>query len=286
MTDISAITTNLIQTSNGVWVARHNREVSYPAEGNNSCFAVEDTSFWFRHRNAVISHLVRHYTPSATFFDIGGGNGCVSNALQSSGIDAVLVEPGPAGALNAKKRGVRTVVQSTLEDAGFAPNSIPSAGLFDVIEHIENDLDFLRMVHNSVRPHGTVYITVPAYKFLWSHDDERAGHFRRYTVQSLSSVLSEAGFEVRYATYLFAFLVPPIFLFRTIPSWVGARKSISSATRQNEHSTGKGIMHAALQKWLGAELRCVMKRKKIAIGSSCIAVATKKACGCSSAYPA
>ncbi|MDA7629059.1 hypothetical protein N8843_10560, partial [Verrucomicrobia bacterium] len=69
---------------------------------------------------------------------------------------AVLVEPGPAGAMNANHRGVKTVIQSTLEDAGFAPDSLPSAGLFDVVEHIDNDVDFLRLIHSYLQPQGTL----------------------------------------------------------------------------------------------------------------------------------
>ena len=123
----------------------------------------------------------------------------------------VLVEPGPTGALNAKDRGVRTVVQSTLEDAGFAPESLPSVGLFDVVELIDNDAEFLRLIYSYLQPHGTLYVTVSAYNFLWSNDDVNAGHFRRYTITKLSSLLTECGFEIEYCSYLFSFLVPPLF---------------------------------------------------------------------------
>lgn len=275
--DVSAIASNLVQHPNGVWVAHDQRDVSYPSEGNEACFAVEDSSFWFRHRNDVIAHLVKSLSPGETFFDIGGGNGCVSHALQERGIDVVLVEPGPSGAQNAISRGVETVVQSTLEDAGFASESLPSAGLFDVMEHIESDSNFLQSIHSFLQPNGNLYITVPAYQFLWSVDDVHAGHFRRYNASSLASRLNDAGFEVLYCGYLFAFLVPPIFLLRSLPSRFGIRRAATASTTQKEHSKGKGLSAAVVDRCLNWELNRIRKRKRIPFGSSCLAVAKKQA---------
>jgi SAM-dependent methyltransferase len=275
MPPIEEITSNLERRDNGIWVARSQREVSYPEAGNDACFAVEDNSFWFRHRNEVITALVTRISRSATFFDIGGGNGCVSYALQSAGIEVVLVEPGPRGAQNAMGRGVRTVVQSTLEDAGFAPRSLPSAGLFDVVEHIDNDAEFLSLIHNYLQPNGTLYLTVPAYNFLWSNDDVNAGHFRRYTVPALSRLLTACGFRIEYSSYLFSFLVPPMFCLRTVPTWIGYRKSVSQTTNQKEHSAGGSMARGVIQWILSAELKRITGGKRIPFGTSCLAVARR-----------
>ena len=63
-------------------MAQDDRNISYPPEGNEACFALEASSYWFRHRNNVITHMVNRWSPEQTFFEIGGGNGCVSYALQ------------------------------------------------------------------------------------------------------------------------------------------------------------------------------------------------------------
>jgi 2-polyprenyl-3-methyl-5-hydroxy-6-metoxy-1,4-benzoquinol methylase len=161
MDDIEEIATNLTQNEEGLWVSRDRRVVSYPEGGNESYFAVEERSFWFKHRNNVIASLVRTFSPGGTVFDIGGGNGFVSMALQENGIDAVVVEPGLQGARNALKRGLRTVIHSSLEDAGFRNESIAAFGLFDVLEHIESDLEFLRTLHRCLQPDGLLYLTAP-----------------------------------------------------------------------------------------------------------------------------
>ncbi len=277
MTEIVAISSKLVQREDGVWVAPRQDGVSYPEEGNEACFAVEDASFWFRHRNNVIRQLVRRFSPSSVFFDIGGGNGCVSRALQSAGTEVVLVEPGPIGARNARRRGIRTVIQSTLQGAGFARQSIPAAGLFDVVEHIEDDAAFLRLVSYYLEPRGTLYVTVPALPFLWSNDDVRAGHFRRYTRDSLSALLRQCGFDVLYCSYFFSFLVVPILIFRSVPSWFGFRKSVTPATTRREHTGGVGFVRGFVGKLLRSEVHEIGKGRPIRFGSSCIAVAGKRA---------
>ena len=188
--------TNLELNSEGIYVAKEQPAISYPEDGNSNCFSVEDDSFWFQHRNEVLGALITRYSSNKTFFDIGGGNGCVSKALQSKGIDAVQVEPGPQGAINARRRGVSTVIQATLEMAGFHPNSLSAVGVFDVVEHIENDERFIKSLYEYLMPDGYLYVTVPAFHFLWSNDDIQAGHFRRYTNQSLTKLLEQNGFRV------------------------------------------------------------------------------------------
>jgi SAM-dependent methyltransferase len=134
-------------------------------------------------------------------------------------------------------RGLKNIICSTLEDAGFKTNSLPAAGLFDVVEHISNDLCFLKTINFYMRPGGFLFITVPAYNILWSKEDVDAGHFRRYTLYELKKTLNKAGFKIEYATYIFSFLILPIFLFRTIPDFfkfLNRKKSVFGTILQRE----------------------------------------------------
>ncbi len=273
--DLEAITSNLKQTDTGVWEARDQQAVSYPDEGNAVCYGLEDDSFWFKHRNAAITHLVQTHASGRAFFDIGGGNGFVALALQQAGVDVVLVEPGPQGVQHAAQRGVQQVVQATLDDAAFEPGSLPGAGLFDVLEHIEDDARFLKQLHRVLEPGGTLVLTVPAQGWLWSADDEHAGHHRRYSRRSLRRGLADAGFEVVFESALFGCLVWPLFLLRTIPSWFGRRQASSEATIQKEHATPTGWAGWVLMKLLARERRRLQQGKRVRLGTSCVAVARK-----------
>src|ERR1700761_3818699 len=115
--DLGALAPSLEQREPGVWFARQDGPpVSYPSHGNAACLAVEDRSFWFQHRNRVITEFVRRFHSGGTFLDVGGGNGYVARALISAGIRCILVEPGIEGALAARSRGVEPVVCARLED--------------------------------------------------------------------------------------------------------------------------------------------------------------------------
>jgi hypothetical protein len=47
----------------GIYYTTGSEAISYPEEGNEACFQIEDQSFWFRHRNDCIRELVRHFPP-------------------------------------------------------------------------------------------------------------------------------------------------------------------------------------------------------------------------------
>lgn len=280
MVQIEEISSGLRRADDGIWYSREEESVSYPTEGHGACFQIEEGSFWFRHRNDCIAALARsHPPPSAgTIFDVGGGNGFVSLGLARAGFDVVLVEPGREGARNAKRRGLDRVVCATLEGARLAEQSLPACGLFDVLEHIEDDLGFLRSMRRLLRPGGKLYATVPAYPWLWSKDDELAGHFRRYRLRSLVRLLERAGYEVEFSSYFFRFTPPAILLLRTLPSLLGlARNRISSEVVRRDHLALNRGLGRLLRPLLTAELRQLSRNSAISFGGSCLVVARRPA---------
>jgi len=275
MVDISLISKGLLNIE-GIWYPSAKEKISYPDAGNADCLQIEDSSFWFKHRNNCIATLVKRYAANRVFWDIGGGNGYVSKGLQSSGISTILVEPGELGAQTAAKRGVKNVICATFEGAGLNDNVIKSAGLFDVLEHIEDDLMFLKSLNQTMAKDGLLFITVPAYQTLWSKDDDYAGHFRRYTTEKLNKTLDQAGFEPVFDTYIFSLLIYPVFLLRTLPGKLGLGKNPSSKNKiQSDHKAG-GLASKVLERIWNRELIRLKEDKKIPYGGSCLVVARKR----------
>ena len=273
--DPSALAANLERGPDGLWWPRTRSRVDYPDEGNAFCFQVEDHSFWFHHRNACILAVMSRYPPGGTLFDIGGGNGFVARALVHAGLPSVVVEPGPAGARNAQSRGLEPVICSTLDDAGFAEGSLPAAGLFDVLEHIEDHRGVLQRLATLMAPGGRVYLTVPAYDWLWSNEDVISGHHRRYTESGLSKVVQGAGFTVEFSSYLFWPLPLPILLLRALPSRLGRRPTVDLDAIRRELKPPSGPAIRGLMAVLSLERRWLARGGRVPTGGSCLLVARR-----------
>jgi fatty acid desaturase/SAM-dependent methyltransferase len=273
MLDPLKFATGLVQVSPGVWAAKECEPVSYDSCGNSLFMRIEDTSFWFQHRNRCILQAMRNMPPATPLFDVGGGNGFVSQALKTAGWDAIVVEPGVDGVKNAIARGLGPVIRSTFEAAGFHHQSLPSVGMFDVLEHIQDDVGVLRAIRKSLTPSGRLYLTVPAYRWLWSDEDRTAGHYRRYTRRQLEHTLRVAGFKVEYISYIFSFLVLPIFFMRSLPNLLGIHRSRTVADHGSDHAVTSGIFFWFVNRFMAIELFFIRKTRRLPFGGSLVVIA-------------
>ncbi|WP_435356291.1 methyltransferase domain-containing protein [Emticicia sp. SJ17W-69] len=266
----------LVLDKNEIWQASHAEKMSYPEEGNNYCFAVEDNSFWFKHRNDVIFELTKRFTYAKNFADVGGGNGFQVKFLSEKypQKQIFLIEPGYAGCLNAKKRGVKDAYNIFFQDFPFEEKQIDAVGLFDVIEHIEDDKSFLTDLAKYLPSKAHIYITVPAHQWLWSEVDDESGHFRRHNLASLEKLAKECGLEYAYGSYIFSYLPPIMGILRAIPYRLArllgkTRKNTLDAEFDNHTPSKLAIsIFNLLHNW---ELKRLSK-SKIPFGASCAVV--------------
>ena len=273
MLEIADVTTSLECCDEGIWVAPTQSEVSHPEQCQDWYRSVEDDSYWYRHRAECIVESLRQYPPGGPVLDIGGGNGHVSAAIQQSGFDAVLLEPSMQAARNAQGRGIERVICATLSDARIADHSLSAVGAFDVLEHVEDDAGFVADVRRILRPGGRFYLTVPAFRFLWSAYDEHVGHFRRYTLGSLSRMLRAGGFQVERATYLFGLLPLPIFACRSLPTLLGMRRGADYERFQKEYAPPRNWTVRIIESALRCERQILRRGHRLPFGSSCFVVA-------------
>lgn len=221
--------------------------------------------------------MVNNFPPDSEIFDIGGGNGFVAAELNRNGYETVLVEPAMSGVLNASNRNISNIICSTLEDACFKEKSISAIGLFDVLEHIRDDMNFLKNIHRVLIDNGRIYLTVPAHRLLWSNVDILSGHFRRYSKSNISNLLKLQGFRIEYCSYFFFFLPVPIFLFRVLPFKLRFHKNLFSADQISYgHSQTKKFVNYIAENIFNFELRKIKVKKKIAFGGSILVAAIKK----------
>ncbi|MGA9977909.1 MAG: methyltransferase domain-containing protein [Candidatus Sulfotelmatobacter sp.] len=131
--------------------------------------------------------------------------------------------------------------------------------LFDVLEHIENESEFLESVKFHLAGSGTLLINVPAHQFFFSDYDRAAGHMRRYSITQLAKLAEDNGLRVRAWTYWGLPLIPLLL----------ARKAMSM-----QRSNGKAGFDArgfTMNRLLSLVARCELVPQRF-LGTSVMAV--------------
>lgn len=271
--DPSRYIQNLKKISPRVWQSNSNEElqIHYPADQYEVNALVENKSFWFNHRNKCIVRIVKNFPSDGPIFDVGGGTGIVSSALEEAQISTVLIEPGtPAVKIAENKTLSLPIVKGHFSELAIEPETLPAVALFDVLEHIENDFDFLTTITSRLISGGRIYITVPSYSFLWSEEDSHAGHFRRYNKNNIKNLLGRCGLTIEFSTNLFSYLILPVLISRTIPYLLGLKRRHQSY--QKDHSNHDSFWIRILNRY---ELSRLCKNRTIHFGTSILIVARK-----------
>ncbi len=192
-------------------------DADFPPEAHAALAELERGSFWFRSRNRALALAVRRFFPAArTFFEVGCGTGVVLEHFASvfPALDLTGGELSAPGLAIAKSRlpGAR-LLQADALDLPFA-GEFDLVGMFDVLEHIEDDRRALVQLGKCLRPGGGLLLTVPQHPWLWSDWDVYSCHKRRYGRRELVSKLRDAGFDVLWSSALFSLLLPLLILSR------------------------------------------------------------------------
>lgn len=247
----------------------------------------ERRHFWFQARNAVLETVVRQeiagLAPGYSVLEAGCGSGHVLAMLHRVcgagrvvGMD-FLIE----GLRVAHTASAAALVQGRVEQPPFS-RPFDLVGIFDTLEHVDDDRAALRHLRGLVKPNGVLVLTVPAYQALWSDFDEEAHHCRRYEPSDLRARLNAAGFKVEYLTPFMAALYPVARLGRAasdLRRGVLRRHGSAAESAVSEQLRVRPGVNGLLAFILGQEARLVARRMSIPIGTSLLAVARAPAMG-------
>ncbi len=199
-------------------------------------YVQEKTHWWFVSRRAILSKVLSsrlfiNRKKAPLILEIGCGTGGNLELLSKFGTLSAIEFDKEALQLS-KEKNVCNVVEGSLPHHIPLDKTYNVIAMFDVLEHIEEDLASLLAIKKILHKNGRLLLTVPAFMFLWSDHDDLHHHKRRYTKKSLTNVLKQAGYNIEYLTYFNTFLFPVVSLVRLVSRLLKRRSGsdISNST--------------------------------------------------------
>jgi SAM-dependent methyltransferase len=244
--------------------------------------ALEREHWWFRGRRRVYLGLIERHCAGAPIeraLDLGAGVGGFLPGLAQLArrVCPADSDPGSLAACGRRElpENVAAPVHSSCEALPFEDGSFDLVCLFDVLEHLDDDLTCLREVHRVLRPGGRLFASVPAYPCLYAGNDRLANHKRRYTRRSLARALEQAGLGIERNTHanvlLFPLILPAVLAIKT---WELAFERAGPSRRTNLSWPLPRFAHALLYRAFAAEL-ALSARFDVPLGHSIAAIASK-----------
>lgn len=242
---------------------------------------VEDRHFWFQARNRLIFRISKklssELSPGYRVLEVGCGTGNVLRVLRQACPDGTVVglELWFDGLRLAQQRSKGPLVQGDVRHSPFG-KPFDLIGMFDVLEHIPEELETLVALREALAPGGRLMLTVPAHQYLWSYFDEAAHHCRRYSSREIRARLVEAGFEVEFLSQFMGCIFPIVWLFRKIGTRRQRRSSDDSKTLTLKEFRSVPVINGALTALLKLEAVWLSQGHRLPIGTSLIVIARRR----------
>ena len=149
----------------------------------------ESNHWWYVGRRAILAELIKslNLPINSKILEVGCGTGGNLKMLSEFGEVSAFEMDLTALAIATEKSNHFFDLRK-----GSCPYEIPNFDhnfdlicIFDVLEHIEEDLETLMVLKKLLAKNGQILITVPAYQWLYGPHDELLHHVRRYSRNEL-----------------------------------------------------------------------------------------------------
>lgn len=196
-----------------------NENENFPKDAFENLVKLESNNFWFRVRNKIIVSSIKRYCGRFdSLLEVGCGTGFVLQALCNNfkNVKFFGSELYISGLIHTSER-IKNVKLFQMDACNIPfEKEFDLIGIFDVLEHINEDVRVLENIYKSLSDNGFCVITVPQHAWLWSRVDELALHKRRYTYVELKNKIESVGFKIIYSTSFVSLLLPIMLISRIL----------------------------------------------------------------------
>ncbi|MEZ5038292.1 MAG: hypothetical protein R2828_00305 [Saprospiraceae bacterium] len=179
-----------------------------------------DTHWYYQSKKvpllAYFEKLAQQQRKPLTIIDFGAGSGFFAYELYQAFPqyikETLLIDTAYT------EEELATTAAAPVKKLWHIPDGINDAVviMMDVLEHLENDLAVLEDIKQKTGQNIHYFITVPAFMSVWSSHDVYLGHFRRYTLPTLTTLLDNAGASISSKYYIYGSIFPLVWLIRRI----------------------------------------------------------------------
>ena len=173
--------------------------------------------FWIKRRFAVCRKLLAGLPVSSlTIAEVGCGHGIVQRQFEDQwGVAVDGFDLNMRALQSQVSRRSRLYYYDVLEKRREFEARYDLILLFDVLEHIQRDDDFLKSLLFYLKEDGLLFINVPSDMRMYSRYDVAAGHVRRYSIAVLEKLASQCTLRVKQWTY-WGLPLSPLLLLRKL----------------------------------------------------------------------
>ena len=183
--------------------------------------------WWWRAREEKLCDELERYlagTSAKSILDVGCGDGLFFNRLRQFG-NAEGVEP--AADLVNPNGPNRARITVAPFDQSFQPRrKYDLILMLDVLEHLDAPEEAMRHALSLLESDGLLFITVPAFRLLWTNHDRLNEHRTRFTKASFTRLAISAGVKIVALRYFFFWLFPVKLAARIAEAILGRRPRI------------------------------------------------------------